>query len=164
MFLVIFCQHFTKCCNIFVIDIFWMASSNIFQKCWFRQLFFINILKNVAIFVRYVGTFFLKKNIHQPPRDQPLDGERAGQGRAAVAELDACRTWLQSELGPAAMDCGARSSPGPRRRRTELRLGPRAACGRGGSGRRARGHRRCTRKGVGQRRRTEVVREWRTVD
>jgi hypothetical protein len=38
-----FCQHFAKCCNIF-------------QKYWFGQLFFVNILQNAATFLRNVGS------------------------------------------------------------------------------------------------------------
>jgi hypothetical protein len=107
MFLVIFCQHFTKYCNIFVfnifvINIFWMASSNIFQKCWFRQLFFINILQNVAIFFRYVGTFFLKKT---------YISRRVTSRSTASARGRGGRPWRSSTR--AARGCSRSSVPQP---------------------------------------------------
>jgi predicted DNA-binding ArsR family transcriptional regulator len=69
MFLIIFRQHFINV-STFLVNIFLETSSNIFQKCynifmkrWFRQLFFSEILRNVATFFRNVGQQFLMFNI-----------------------------------------------------------------------------------------------------
>jgi hypothetical protein len=53
-----FCdQHFSNQ-YFLLLPILFQKCSNIFKKCWFRQLFFVNILQNVPIFFRNVGSFF----------------------------------------------------------------------------------------------------------
>jgi hypothetical protein len=49
-FLVIFHRHFTKCSNIFWINIFLKASSNIFKKCptFLRYVDFANYFFNIS--------------------------------------------------------------------------------------------------------------------
>jgi hypothetical protein len=80
-----FCQHFTKYCDIFgptfYNQYFFCLPPNIFRKCSniFCQLFFVNILQNVAAFFRNFGIFLKEKT------NLPVAG--VGEGGRSTASV-----------------------------------------------------------------------------